>query len=155
MKKIIFCLIILICVSTIVYAEEVTMDEAWIEMGGTWNDELKWWNPAWCGATNYTTGYSVGSDIRTPCTSIAFIQVVQTGNRVKAICKFESNTYSGQGLAGDILKCNLIAGHPDSGFSTFSGGTGHITVAPNPGNETRGTVIIECTFDPEDCNDCD
>ena len=150
MKKLIFCLIIFISVPTIAYAEQVTMDEAWIEVGGTWNENIQWWDPAYCGAVNYTTGYSVGSDIRTPCTSIAFIQVVQTGNRVKAICKFESNTYSGQGLAGDILKCNLIAGHPDSGFSTFTDGTGRITVAPNPGNETRGTVIIECTFDLDD-----
>ncbi len=156
MKKIIFCLIILVCVSTIVYAEELIMDRAHIEVGGTWNEQIQWYDPAFCGAVDEDTQYYPGSDIRQPCNYIAFIQVIQQNDKVKAICKFTdaSETYSQKARMGKIENCNLISGGPTSGFRTFVGGTGTITATANPGGEQGSNVIIECTFDLDDCIDC-
>ena len=151
MKKIILSLIILIFVSTIAYAEEGTMNIAWIELGGTENIG-GFYDPPFCGAClDEGTLPCIGSDTRHPCTSITSIHLVQNGNIVTATCHFTDNSPVQEEDVGaevwNIVNCNLT-----SVDLTLSGGTGRITRAanlkydPDLGAFIGGKATIKCVF---------
>jgi hypothetical protein len=150
MKKIIFCLIILIFVSTIAYAEDVIFPQGWIELGGTVNPG-GFYDPPYCAACLTEQGPCIGSDTRHPCTSITSIHLVQNGKIVTATCHFTDNSYVPEEGVGTevwiIDNCNLT-----SEDLTLSGGTGRIIRAANLEYDPEvdafigGKATIRCVF---------
>ena len=139
MKKIIFCLMILFSVSTIAYAEGLPVLEfAQIISNPIYNA---------CSA-RYYGGEDIGGEFSTEAN---FIKVVINKNQVKATCRFtdiSSDTYETNAEVGKILYCELIT----EGCECW-GGTGHVTVAANHGDNTGpgGSVTLKCTFDRDEC----
>jgi hypothetical protein len=156
MKKIIFCLIIFVSVSTFAYAIDGTMDIAWIEQGGTPNPGGGVDVP-FCGAWDRDdTGFSMGNNTGNPCSTVSAISVVKEENKVTAICKFTDEAYSltPKAQLWHVVNCNLI-----SGIATLQGGTGTIIRArrtefdPEAGQYIGGTALIKCVFElPPDPN---
>ena len=157
MKKIIFCFIILLSVSTIAYAKDGTMDIAWIEVGGGYNPQIGGPDPPYCGAHDDDTGFSIGNDTDNPCTTVRLIHVVEKGKSVTATCKFTDEGFSQDTSWQEwkVVNCNLI-----SEIGTFCGGTGKITRTadriynPVVGAYTGGDAEINCVFElPAPCPD--
>ena len=138
MKKIIFCFIILISISTIAYAIDGTMDIAWIEQGGGPD-------PPYCGAHDDDTGFDIGNNTNNPCTTISAFHVDKGENTVTATCSFTDEGYSQdrKAQAWEVVNCNLI-----SGIAYLQGGTGVIIRArrteydPDVGAYTGGKAWI-------------
>lgn len=157
MKRIIFCLIILISISTIAYAIDGTMDIAWIEQGGTWNEAQQANDPPFCGAHDDNTGFDIGNNTNNPCTTVSAFHVVKENNKVTATCKFTDESYSLTPKAQfwKVVNCNLI-----SGIVSLQGGTGTIIRArrtewdPNAGQYIGGTALITCVFELPPDSEC-
>jgi hypothetical protein len=134
MKKIIFCLIILISVSTIAYAQQEpsigTPLQGFVGIIYTPDNE--------CYA--YIEGVdSIGG--------VGTWKVVKTPNKVVAVCKFTdvSGLYERTAQVGGIDNCMLFI-YEGEDLVTYGGGIGTITAAANHGDSTGGTTTMQCTF---------
>ena len=146
MKKIIFCLIILVSVSTIAYAQgEIpgrpgiyAMKSAIIAAGRYAEGDLCYAVYAEPVNNNGTIGGEIGK-----CST----RVVINNNKVVATCKFTdmSKFYEANAEVGEILDCHLQTEDMD-----YFGGTGHIIAAANHGDEPGGKVTLMCTFEFDD-----
>jgi len=143
MKKIIFCLIILIFVSTIAYAQEYPRSPGRHTAQGHIQA-----NDLWCVAyypypyDNFPNVESIGSG-----TEPVLMKVVINNNKVQVICKFTdlSTWHEADAELADIVDCSLYLEG-----DWYCGGTGQVTAAANHGDHPEdlgGNVTLKCTFD--------
>lgn len=140
MKKIIFCLLILIFVSTIAYAQGEIPGRP-----GTYPMRSAIIATIYGGLCYAVYEYGLSD-----CDSIGGVagecstKVVISKNRVNATCQFtdKSLVYEANAEVGVISNCYLL-----TATSEYFRGTGYIIAAANHGDEPGGNVTMMCTFD--------